>query len=102
MLKISHFFGRELIYINARMKSKRWHETDMGTMSDLSPISCVERKSYLAAVRSAIDPSATLGSTQESARSHSIGGMVRPGGDAWAYALMFNCRSTSAMSCFTS
>jgi len=29
----------------------------------------------------AIDPSATLGSTQESARSHLIGGMVRPGGD---------------------
>ena len=27
------------------------------------------------------DPSATLGSTQESARSHLIGGMVRPGGD---------------------
>lgn len=81
MLKISHFFGRELIYINARMKSKRWHETDMVRMSDLSPISCVERKSDLAAVRSVIDPSATLGSTQESARSHLIGGMVRPGGD---------------------
>src|SRR5258706_2549468 len=29
----------------------------------------------------AFDPSATLGSTQESARSHLIGGMVRPGGD---------------------
>ena len=27
------------------------------------------------------DPSATLGSTQESARSDLIGGMVRPGGD---------------------
>jgi hypothetical protein len=26
-------------------------------------------------------PSATLGSIQESARSHLIGGMVRPGGD---------------------
>jgi hypothetical protein len=30
---------------------------------------------------SAVGPSATLGSTQESARSHLIGGMVRPGGD---------------------
>jgi hypothetical protein len=27
------------------------------------------------------DPSAALGSTQETARSHLIGGMVRPGGD---------------------
>src|ERR1700716_1234927 len=30
---------------------------------------------------SQFDPSATLGSAQESARSHLIGGMVRPGGD---------------------
>src|SRR6266487_3399136 len=40
-----------------------------------------ERKSAVRSQTDAIDPSATLGSTQESARSHLIGGMVRPGGD---------------------
>src|SRR5260370_34561092 len=39
------------------------------------------RKSPTRRLNGAFDPSATLGSTQESARSHLIGGMVRPGGD---------------------
>ena len=46
-------------------------------MADLSPL--LARSGRLP--KSAHDPSATLGSTQESARFHLIGGMVRPGGD---------------------
>src|SRR6476660_8476919 len=44
-------------------------------------LSSAKRKSHKEAISVAFDPSATLGSTQESARSHLIGGMVRPGGD---------------------
>src|SRR5438034_7954908 len=45
------------------------------------PLIGEDRKSLADDQNDANDPSATLGSTQESARSHLIGGMVRPGGD---------------------
>ena len=41
----------------------------------------VDRKWFAEGQTDAIDPTATLGSTKESARSYLIGGMVRAGGD---------------------
>ena len=53
----------------------------VGSVADRCLPSGVIQTSHFGGATTVFDPSATLGSTQESVRPHLIGGMVRPGGD---------------------